>query len=67
MGRTGTRRLLGRAVILPGGVHGLGRAGPGVFAEDEVQERAGAQLVHAALQPGRAQLTRPGGDPLVAS
>gem|GEM_PF-152444 len=39
--------------------------GPGVLAQDQVQERAGAQLIHAALQPGPLQLTRPAGDPLI--
>ena len=33
-----------------------GRAGPGVRAENQVQEGAGAQLVHPAVQPGRLQL-----------
>ena len=47
------------------GVRGLGGAGAGVFAEDQVQEGAGAQLIHAALQPGFAQLAGPPADLLV--
>ena len=64
-GRTRTRRLPRRAAILPGGVRGPGRAGPGVRAEDQVEEGAGAQLVHAAVQPGLLQLAGPPADPLI--
>jgi hypothetical protein len=41
------------------------RAGPRVLAQDQVQERAGAQLVHPALQPGLLQLPGPPADPLI--
>ena len=44
---------------------GLCAEGPGVHAEQDVQEGAGAQHVHPALQPGRAQLLRPRGHPLI--
>src|SRR5215469_14235557 len=40
-------------------------AGAGGLAEQEVQEGPGAQLVHAALQPGPLQLPGPPADPLV--
>ena len=41
------------------------RAGAGVLAQQQVQVGAGAELVHAALQPGLLQFVRPGGDLLV--
>ena len=47
------------------GVPGPRVAGAGVLAEDQVQERAGAQLVHPAVQPRLLQLARPPADPLV--
>ena len=69
------RRTCGRArarggtrpgsAIVARGARGLGGAGTGVLTEHQVQEGAGAQLIHAALQPGRAQLTRPPADPLI--
>ena len=40
-------------------------AGTGVLAQQQVEEGAGAEHVHVALQPGLLQLLRPGGDPLV--
>ena len=59
-------RPAGRAIaVLPGGVRGPGGAGPGVLAEDQVEEGAGAQLVHPAVQPGLLELARPPADPLV--
>ena len=58
------RRGGARAGRRPGGLRVLG-AGPGVLAEQQVQVGAGAQLVHAAVQPGLLQLPGPGGDPLV--
>ena len=39
--------------------------GPGVHAEQYVQEGPGPQRIHAAVQPGLAQLLGPRGDPLV--
>ena len=44
---------------------GVAGAGAGVLAEEQVEVGAGAQLVHAALQPGLLQLLRPGGDLLI--
>ena len=40
-------------------------AGPGVFAEHQVEEGAGAHLVHPAIEPGFAQLAGPPADPLI--
>ena len=59
-------RPAGRAIaVLPGGVRGPGAAGAGVLAQDQVQEGAGAQLVHPAVQPGRLELAGPPADPLI--
>ena len=41
-----------------------GAGGAGVVAEEQVQERAGAELVHVTLQPG-GHSSRPPSDPLV--
>ena len=65
-------RPAARAVVLPsgasvlsGGAGGLRGAGAGVYAEHQVEEGAGAQLVHSAVEPGLLQLARPRADPLV--
>jgi len=50
--------------LLVGFVFPLGQ-GTGVNAEEEVHECSGAQLVHVPVQPGLAQLSGPGGDPLI--
>src|SRR6185437_3810639 len=39
-------------------------AGAGVFAQEQVEVGAGAELVHVALEPGLAQFPGPAGDPL---
>ena len=58
-----------QAAGLFGGRAGLafrgGGGGAGVGVQEQIQVGAGAQLVHAALQPGLLQLPGPPGNPLV--
>ena len=49
------------------GAAGAGIQGAGVDAEENVEERPGAEQIHAAVQARLAQLPGPPGDPLISS
>jgi hypothetical protein len=58
------RRVLGHGLGVAG-APGRGTEGPGVHAEQDVQERPGPQRIHPAVQPRLLELPGPRGDPLV--
>ena len=53
-----------RAGLAGPGAGWAGASGAGVGAQEQVQVGPGADLVRPAVQPGRAQLARPPGDPV---
>src|SRR5580704_11929880 len=62
--RPGRRRGRRMGLGFAGAVRGAA-GGPGVHAEQDVEERAGPQRVDTAVQAGLAQLLGPGGDALI--